>query len=183
MSLIKQITEDPGYFAERSGMYAVGKQVAHEVAHEAITPSVVSQISAALAPWAGTIGGLTMIGLTGGVSAGLVQMDYYHKRNNLKESYKDELSAKLKKRPGKVTAADLDTIAKGDPAKGIEGNRAIDEELRKSKRERNFGVVFSFLATMSALAVVMAVFPPGCVCGGDSKSGDMELGKLRSAGG
>jgi hypothetical protein len=161
MVTVKEIVEDPVYFVKRNSIYASGKLVAHSLGHaigDNLAPLVASAGGAAagLAP---SLGQLAIVGGASGISAALVQLDYYHKKTSLVEEYKEELAMKLNKSPKDLSASDIDLIAKGDPKKGIVRNSVIAEELGKAKKERNIGVVFSFIATMAALALVPALMP------------------------
>jgi hypothetical protein len=116
-------------------------------------PEIANQagsLIAGLSP--GTIAGLTTIGLSAAVSAGLTQMDYIHKRDNLKDLYKEELASKLRKTVDKVTTDDLDTLAKE--------NNTIAAQLQKTRKQRNFGVGLSFMASMAALSVMAFLVTP-----------------------
>lgn len=136
-----------GHFLTRNLTYGAGKETA------LISGSAIN----------GAIGGsaaaVGVLGLTGALSAGLTQMDFIHKKNTIKTLYKEEIAAKLAKSQDKVTLKDLELLAQGDALKGIAANRTFSDELKKAKRIRNFGVVFSFMASFGSLLVVGALDP------------------------
>lgn len=155
--IINDPTKEVGYFAQRSGLLVVGKQGAEvlgesigETLKSAVGPQTANNVATAAGALNG-IGGLVTIGLAAAVSAGLTQMDYYHRKDNLKELYKEEIATKLGKPAKKIGRDDLDTLGKG--------NRVIQEELNRSKKQRNFGVGLSFIASMAALAVISLALP------------------------
>ncbi len=109
--------------------------------------------------------GVTMVmGLTAALGAGIAQMDYNHKRESVKRLYEDELEAKLGKPAAALTNKDLERIAKGDAAGGIQANKTIADSLSRAKKERNLGIVLATaatLATLTALSIFIApVFEP-----------------------
>lgn len=142
---INEPTNELGYFAKRSVFFVAGKSVAHEVAHEATPLLGLGSM------FGGSAVGLATIGLSAGVSAALTQMDYVHRKDNIKEMYKEEIAARLKKPTNHVTRGDLDTMA-GE-------NRVIAEEMKQIKKQRTFGVGISFLASLGALAAVTIALP------------------------
>ena len=149
---INDVTREAGYFAKRSGIYAVGKGVSHPLAETLATNPYLTGVGKSLGFGAGEgIIGMLAIGLTAAISAGLTLMDYNHKRDNLKDLYKEELSSLTGKAKDKITTADLDQLAKG--------NATIDEEIRRSKKQRNIGVFISFAASMAALSIVAVAAP------------------------
>ncbi|NBO20316.1 MAG: hypothetical protein EBV03_14065, partial [Proteobacteria bacterium] len=121
--------------------------VAHEVA-EAAAHSPLLGLSSMFG--ASTVGLLT-VGLSAGVSAALTQMDYVHRKDNIKEMYKEEIATRLKKPLNKVTRDDLETLAAE--------NKTIAQEMSQIKKQRSFGVGISFLASMAAIAAVTFALP------------------------
>ena len=119
---------------------------------------VASTVGASTLGFGLTLPVITTLGLTAAVSAGLTQMDYRYKRNAIKQLYKEELAIKLKKPVNELTDQDLEMLARGDSLRGIGGNRVIAEEIDHSKKERNFGIFLSFVASLASLAAV-AYFP------------------------
>ena len=150
--LISDPTKEIGYYAKRGTLYALGKGAA-EPAAESLVPAVLGKPAIqALASAAGqSVLGMITIGLTAAISGGLTLMDYNHKRDTLKDLYKEELTSLTGKPKDKVTSADLDQLAKV--------NGTVNEELKRSKRQRNFGVFISFAASLAALTVVGLVAP------------------------
>ena len=155
--IINDPTKELGYFARRSGLFVAGKQMAESFGDSLgaaiepiLTPQVASYLPAAASVIKGT-GGLAVIGLAAGVSAGLTQMDYQHRKDSLAEMYKEEISLKLGKKIDGVGRSDLDKLA---PT-----NYVIDEELRRNSKQRTFGVALSFIASMASLAVIRIVLP------------------------
>jgi len=169
MALEKEITEVTAkapYVAKRGVMYGVGKESAIHVGDHVGTllsnnsalnlVTSDSPLNIAVGTAGLTAGPMMVIaGLAAAVSAALVQMDYRHKKGDIKKTYSEELAAKLHKPRDKIAENDLDTLEKGDVAKGIEPNKVIAEELQKQKRQRNWGIAFSIVATLSSIAVVM----------------------------
>ena len=143
-------TKELGYFAKRSGLYMAGKGAA-EAAGESIAESQGSQLLGLSTMFGGYTAGLVMVGLAAGVSASLTQMDYIHRKDNIKDLYKEELSARLGKPLKKLTRDDLDTLGKE--------NQVVHEELQQIKKQRTFGVAMSFVASMVALTMVVLVLP------------------------
>jgi len=146
----KEATSGFWYTLKRILMYAFGKESSlgtGEMLHEVMNQSgglfsglgrdVVAHVPV----------GILGMGLAGSVSAALTQMDYHHKRNNLKNQYGDELALKLEKSPAKLKEGDIDTLAKD--------NAVVKEHLQKYKRQRNWGVLFSVMATLASLGVVL----------------------------
>jgi hypothetical protein len=134
-----------GYLVKREFLLLAGKGGAHPIA-EVAAPVVSKMPLAGSLAASNTLVGVLTLGAVGAVSAALTQMDYNHKKNNLKELYKDELAAKLGKPKDKVTVSDLELLAKQ--------NGTLGAELKRSKKQRNFGVVVSFLASMAAVGAV-----------------------------
>ncbi len=162
--IINDPTKEIGYFAKRSGLFAVGKQTAEAAGHsfagtfEATAGSQAASIGSSAAGYVGSsavafkgLGGIVTIGLAATVSAVLTQMDYIHRKDNLKDLYKEELSHKLHKPAKKLTRDDLDEASKS--------NHVIDEEMHRNRKQRNYGIALSFMASMASLAVVMIVLP------------------------
>jgi len=132
-----------GYLAKREFMLLMGKQAVVESVGSAGTA-----LGSATGGPLSMIGVLTM-GLVAAISAGLSQMDFIHKKDSLKEFYKDELAAQFGKPKDKVTVADLEILAAN--------NKTIGQELRRSVKQRNFGIGVSFIATMAALGAISAL--------------------------
>jgi len=159
---INELGSELRYQAKRGGVQMVSKTIAHQIEHplghflgEAVK-DVLRQDTilgiGAMAPALGeSVPMLFALGLTAAISAGLTQMDYYHTRKKITDVYKEELAAKLKKPVNKVSANDLDTLAKE--------NHTFSEELHKAKRQRNYGIGLSFVASMASLAVVTLLLP------------------------
>lgn len=152
-----------GHFLTRNLTYGAGKEGAHLMG-EAIkgsTPvSTIQGTGVAMGAAAGnSLAAIGVLGVTAALSAGLTQMDYVHKKNTIKNLYREELAAKLGKAADKVNSRDLELLAAGDHARGIEANRTVAEELKKAKRIRNFGVFFSFMASVGSLLVVASLDP------------------------
>ncbi|MBY0406932.1 MAG: hypothetical protein K2Q01_04520, partial [Rickettsiales bacterium] len=139
-----------GYSVKRSGLYMLGKSTADSIG-KVVAETIPQQMAGISASMAGTVGGVVMIGASAAVSATLTQMDYVHRKENIKDFYKEELAARLNKPLDKVTADDLYTLGKE--------NRVIGEEMHQIRKQRNFGVGISFLASLAALAVVTFALP------------------------
>jgi hypothetical protein len=102
---------------------------------------------------------LALIGVAaiGAVSAGLTILRSNEKLDDLAEDYAEEVGKKLMKDPKRVTRHDLEIVAKGDPARGIEPNHVLAEKLSKEKRSLAVGVVISVVATLAALWLAPAL--------------------------
>jgi hypothetical protein len=156
--IINDPTKELGYVAQRSGLFVVGKQSAEAVG-ESIAHGLKNSISAESFNTISTLGGafssslatLATIGVAGAVSAALTEMDHIHRKENLKDMYKEELSTKLKK--------PIDTILRSDLNHLAETNSVIDEELARNRKQRNFGVALSLIASMASLAVITVAMP------------------------
>lgn len=107
----------------------------------------------------------TVIGIAAFASLIMSQSSYRHRRAGLYQMYKDEIAVKLGKEPGKVTAKDMDLLAKGNPEKGIEANKTIAEGLRKLKKHRNVSVLVTTAALLGTVATLGALFAPAGVVG------------------
>ncbi|MDE3059404.1 MAG: hypothetical protein KGJ06_00145 [Pseudomonadota bacterium] len=151
---LNDATVNLGYQARRGGIYAVAKPLLHSVSdvvaqplQEVVAPAAPGIMkgigaSATMLPGAGML--LTM-GLTAGLSAGLTQMDYNKRIAHLRDSiYARELSSKLGKPADQITADDVESVK----------SKVISEHVGKLKRQRNFGVALSFIASMAGLALV-----------------------------
>jgi hypothetical protein len=151
-------THELGYQAQRSTLYLAGKHAAVAVGENinsmmsesgaAVGKEVADNASGFFAAFKG-LGGIITIAITAAISAGLAELDYIHKRRELKTMYGEELSAKLRKPRSAVNDRDLENFS--------QKNNTIGEHIAKIRKQRNFGVVMSFVASMSALAVVFAV--------------------------
>lgn len=104
-------------------------------------------------------GSVLGLGLAAGVSAALTQMDYIHKKNNLTNFYKEEIAAKQHKHIDHVTVEDLESLAGMDKKKIGQTNHVFSEEVRKAKSRRNFGIVFSVVASIGAIGAVVGMAP------------------------
>jgi hypothetical protein len=107
----------------------------------------------------------TAIGIAAFASLIMSQSSYRHRRAALYQMYKDEIAVKLGKEPGKVTAKDMDLLAKGNPEKGIEANKTLAEGLRKLKKRRNVSVLVTTAALLGTVAVLGALFAPAGAAG------------------
>ena len=114
-----------------------------------------SEIAHDLGMFAGTvtggIAGIASVGLASAVSAGFTQMDFIHQKNNLKDFYADELSAKLNKPAKLVTVGDMEALAEENPV--------LSEELSRARKQRNFAIPLAVIATLASFAVVMVALP------------------------
>ncbi|MDX1975414.1 MAG: hypothetical protein SFT92_07035 [Rickettsiales bacterium] len=154
-------SSDVLHHLQHSSLYVTGKESIKAVAHSLSSETTRNSLGAGTAAAAGTaLSSVVLIGGVSAVSAGLTQMDYIHERKEIKNLYRDELAAKLRKSKDDLTDKDLQVLAKGDPAKGIQQNHTIAEALDKSRKKRNLGVVLSVVASLASLAVVGALgFP------------------------
>lgn len=108
-------------------------------------------------------------------------MDYVHRKDNIKEMYKEELAARLKKPVNKVTRDDLEILAKE--------NKVLGEEMAQIKKQRTFGIGISFVASLAAAALVTFALPAvvgiittgtvaGCMAAGTAALSSMGHGAL-----
>lgn len=108
-----------------------------------------------VAALAGTFGsklvGLLGMGMATGVAAAFTQMDYVHQKRNIAKFYSGEIGARLHKSPADVTVADAEKLARDIPV--------IDEEMRRARRQRNFGVPLAIVSTLISFAAVTALLP------------------------
>ena len=150
-------TRDLRYSATRNGLLVVGKQSAEIIGGSAgrlvqqfISPAIADSLGSMAGALQG-VGALVTVGLAAAISTGLTQMDYTHRTNNLKTLYKEELSARLQKPIDTLVRSDLDELAKS--------NKVVHEELERSRKQRNYGVALSCIASMASLAAIMLVLP------------------------
>lgn len=174
MAILEQLKDgELGYQAKRTGLSMVASKTAGFVGNfaEASADTVSSilnntvgavlrgflgpELAADIGALAGTFGnrviGFLGAGLAAGVSAGFAQMDYGHTKEKIKNFYKDEIAAKLHKPAGKLTIADMESVAKDIPA--------IEEELQRARRQRNFAVPIAALTTLISFAAVTVALP------------------------
>ena len=151
---VTDASKELGYFSLRSFLYAIGKGSAEPVAVgiRDYVPGILPVFTRTVGLTAEGVAGIFAIGLTAALSAGLTVMDYNHKLYTLKDLYKDELASLSGKSKDKVTVDDLSKLAKS--------NSSINEEINRSKKQRNFGVFLSFAASLVALSVVSFAVPP-----------------------
>lgn len=162
-----------GYLAKRSGLYMAGKTTAEatgEAVREATHSGMLTGLTAGLA---NTVAGLLTVGLTAGVSAVLTQMDYVHRRENIRDFYKEELASYLRKPVSRLTVNDLETL-------GHE-NRVIHEEMQQIRKQRSFGVGISFLASLAALSLVIIALPAAAAALTGAASGAAAMEALGGA--
>jgi len=117
-------------------------KAAVELANEASAKTVVGGLSAG-----GQIAG--GVWLTAIISAVLSQMEYRQKKNELKELYKEELSAQLGKPLDKITADDFDKLATT--------NHTVGEQLAKAKKERTVGIGVIATATLASVGAAFGI--------------------------
>lgn len=144
-------TKEVVYVAKRSSLFMVGKSTAEATGETLREMAHNGQLLGISTSLGSTAAGLTTIGLAAGVSGLLCQMDYVHRKDNIKDMYIDELAVRLKKPKSQVTDKDLDTLAKE--------NGVINEQMKQISKQRTYGMGISFLASMAALAVVTLALP------------------------
>jgi hypothetical protein len=118
----------------------VGRDVATNVVHGVGEKGAIT---------VGTVVGGAAV--TAALSAGIAQMEYENKRQDIKDLYKEEIAAQLGKSENKVRSGDLDTIAKA--------NRTVSEQLTKEKKQRNLNIGTIFAATAVAIGVTLFAGP------------------------
>jgi len=87
--------------------------------------------------------------LTAIISAVLAQMEYRQRKKELKELYKEELSAQLGKPAEQITADDFDKLATT--------NHTFGEQLAKTKKERTVGIGVIAAATFASVGIAFLV--------------------------
>jgi hypothetical protein len=97
------------------------------------------------------------VGVAAAASVMINQASYQSRRTFLREMYKDEVAAQLGKSPKKIKDRDIDLVAKGDPARGISGNKVIEDELSKLKKLRNVGMLVTVASLLGTVAVMMTI--------------------------
>ncbi len=134
MALFNQIAEKTTHIVGENGVKAALSSGG------AATTGVVP-ISASSIP-----GGVGVAAIVGAV---LAQMEYKQRKEELKELYRDELAAQLKKPAEKVTTEDFDKLA--------ERNHTIREQLAKTKTARNLGVGVIAIGTFAAVVAAFSI--------------------------
>jgi hypothetical protein len=130
---------------------------------ETATGGKILTTPAAGAPLAGFgAAGGAMIGLgaVAGLSTITSQMEFNHQKQKLAEFYNEEISAKLKKQLKNVSGRDAETLSDGDEKQQVEKNHTLEEAISKQRKIRNITIATSFVATIAAVALVGAAFPP-----------------------
>lgn len=158
---IESVLEDFGYFAKRVSALMFGKQGA-ELLAAYMGPLAGASIayiagfgeSAAGATLEAAVGMTLAVGAVAGVSAGLVQSDFLHRRHMLKERYKKEIGAIVGKSPEKVTEADMEKVARGSFQENIQPNPTLHEEIHNTRLERNIGGVLSVIAAAATFLIL-----------------------------
>lgn len=144
MSATTQITEKAVHLAGETTLKGVMGSTPGAAAAGGVVP-----ISAGAIP-----GGVGVAAIVGAV---LAQMEYKERKNELKELYRDELAAQLKKPAEKVTTEDFDKLA--------EHNHTIREQLDKTKTARNVGIgviaIGTFAAVVAAFTIMGALASAG----------------------
>ncbi|MDE3015763.1 MAG: hypothetical protein KGI29_02435 [Pseudomonadota bacterium] len=141
---------DISYTIEKSSLYAGFKHLIVEWGGGEAFRTAAGAGAAALT-FGVTLPVLATLGMLAAVSAGLSQMDYFHKRNTLKSLYREEAAAKLGKPVNKLSKDDFEVLAADNPT--------LADEVAKAKRQRNFGVAMSFVASVASVAVVALGMP------------------------
>ena len=137
----------------------VGGHVAETSAHLVAKESVITSIGGATAGLSQVFSAVG-IGIAAAASVMINQADYQSKRAALRRMYKDEVGAQLGISPSKVKDRDIDLVAKGDPKKGIAGNKTIADELNKLKKRRNVGMLVTIASLLATVAVILTVVAP-----------------------
>lgn len=149
-----------------------GRVVAEKSVHVGADKAALASVTGTGASVASALGG---VGLTAAVSAGLSQMEYEHKKKDIKNLYREELASILGKSEKKVKDRDVDTLAKY--------NATLAEHMAKTKKERNLNIGTIFAATIVSLAMVAAManvgmFAPLLAVGGGAAIGGMGVGSI-----
>ena len=96
-------------------------------------------------------------GLTAAINASFSQASYNKHRRHIIKFYSDEFSAKLGKSSKELNKKDLDALARGDEAQGVEANRTVAQEIAKAKRKRNLGIGLAVIATLGTFMLLHPV--------------------------
>ena len=102
----------------------------------------------------GTIGGVVLFGGFGALSAVTNQIEYNAERGKIADYYRDEIAAKLGKKPENVLDSDIDIIASGNQKLNIAANKVIAEEISHKRTMRNIGIGASFIASLTVFALM-----------------------------
>jgi len=142
---------------------ALGHQIKRSTVYVASREAMVNAPTHYIVTGAAALGsalGVLAMGAAGSIAALMVQLDHRHDLKNLLRMYDDELSSKLGKPKKDLKIEDLEILAKGDPALGIEPNKTLAEQLHKERKHRNFDMAFSIVASLAAFALVVGVLAP-----------------------
>lgn len=152
-------TKELAYSVKKGGLFILGKNYVHSVGH-GIGDVLHHGSFLGGAVGASTIAGIATIGLSGLLSGALTQIDFLHRKETIKDMYKDELAARLNKPINLVDKNDLDVVAKD--------NKVIAQEMNQIKKQRAFGIGLSMMASMAVPAVVTFALPAvaGLLAGG-----------------
>lgn len=142
---------DIAYTIQRSSLYAGFKHLIVEFGGLHDAASVIGSASPAALAFDVSVPVLSTLGLLVAMSAGLSQMDFFHKKNTLKSIYREEASAKLGKPVNRLSKEDFDVLASQNPV--------LDEEMTQARRQRNFGIALSFAASVASIAMVVLGLP------------------------
>lgn len=151
------IADDFGYFLKRGSAFILGK-TGGQIAGEGMAIAAVSMLGV-IGSFEAIIATTLAAGAVAGVSVGLVQSDFLHRRNQLVDRYREEVGSVLNKAPDKVQEADLELISRGDFKNGLEANPAIRQELKNSWLERNVGAILSTAVAVTTFLLVHSINP------------------------
>lgn len=105
-------------------------------------------------PW------LPMIGLALGipVTAALATLSHDHKQKQLRAHYREEVASTLGIDPRTVTIDHVRTVARGNPVRGLPGNRTLAEAFDRNDRHRIISVAANVLSAIVAAGAVMGAY-------------------------
>jgi hypothetical protein len=97
------------------------------------------------------------IGVASAVSVLVEEFGYMHRRDRMREFYREEIGAQVKKDPAQITTRDMDIVIKGDANSNINPHRVMDSYLAKQRTKRNVGVVVTATALLTTLTLLSFV--------------------------
>ncbi len=172
---VEETLEDLGYFTRRALTFMTGK-----ASTQIGVTSLLGFVMGVADPTEHLL--TTAIAVSGvmGVSAGLVQMDHTHRKAQLLDRYREEISKVTGKSPAKVQEQDLLDVANGSFTKNIPRNPTLRQALKQSTTARNIGVLVSAAAAAATFFIISSTL--GHVDFGHFTSVGQAAGELLSHG-
>lgn len=127
------------------------------------TASTATNVLGAAATGFSSVFSVATIGIASAASVIINYLGYNFQRTALRDLYKDEIAAHLKKDAKDVTNDDLDIVAKGNKESGIEANKTIAKEVSRLQRSRNIKFVATAGSLLLTLGIMGALTAPAVV--------------------